>query len=146
MLLGAKRFIAPRPDAVLDVLGAGSTIVCLNPARELMQWPDYIDWLADNQPDRAIWYSMPDWNAPGLVEVRPLLDMIVERLHADRAVVVHCSHGQGRTGTVAVAVLMVLGHDRESAERLVAQHRPGAGPLAGTQSSLIAELEDDLGR
>lgn len=146
LILGAKRFIAPHPDSVADLLGSGSTIVCLNPARELMEWPEYIDWLTANQPDRAIWYSMPDWNAPGLDEVQPLLDMIVERLTAGRAVVVHCSHGQGRTGTIAVALLMIFGHDRDAAEQLVALHRPGAGPTPGTQTRLIAELEAQLAR
>lgn len=141
LVLTAKRYVAPDPEAVIGRLGPDTTIVCLNPERELMQWPDYPDWLRAHQPDRAYWFSMPDWEAPALAEARVLLDEIATRLRAGRPVVVHCSHGQGRTGTVAVGVLMLLGATRREAEELVAEYRPGAGPCAGSQQRLIRRLE-----
>lgn len=143
LVLTAKRFVAPDAEAVAN-RWERTTIVCLNPERELMQWPDYIDWLRDYQPERAIWFSMPDWKAPPLDEARILLDEVVERLRADGTVVMHCSHGQGRTGTMAIAALMLMGIPRAEAELTVATHRPGAGTNGGSQAALIAQLAADL--
>lgn len=109
-----------------------------------MQWPEYPIWLRANQPERAIWFSMPDWNAPGLDEAMTLLTDIDARLRAGGTVVVHCSHGQGRAGTIAVATLMLQGVDERQARDTVAAHRPGAGPTGGSQEALIAALRRHL--
>lgn len=144
LILTAKRFVAPDPERVLAAIDPAGTVVCLNPERELMEWPHYPMWLRAAQPDRAIWFSMPDWEAPPLEESLVLLEALTERLQAGRTIIMHCSHGQGRTGTMAVGTLMMLSIARYIAEASVAQHRPGAGPQPGSQSHLIDTLTDHL--
>ena len=128
--LCGKHLIGPGPEEVLARTGA-TTVVCLNEVDELQgRYPAYVDWLRAEAPRRAIWFPVPDLHAPTVGAVRPLLDEVARRLGADQGVVVHCGAGVGRAGTVAAAVLMVLGVARVDALVLVAASRPSAGPQA----------------
>jgi len=57
---------------------------------------------------------------------------------------VHCAAGVGRAGTTAVAILLLLGVDVETALTTVRTHRPMAGPEVGSQLDLITELALNL--
>ena len=54
--------------------------------------------------------------------------------------------GQGRAGTMAVCVLMMLGASLDDALRTVAAHRPFAGPGEGSQWALVDDVARTLGR
>ena len=62
------------------------------------------------------------------------------RLKQGEGVLLHCGAGIGRAGTIAVAVLLAMGEPLDVACRTVADHRPMAGPEAGAQTDLLAEL------
>lgn len=140
--LCALRDIGGDPEAVLSYTGA-STIVCLNQRRELDQRaPDYPDWLQRHQPGSALWFPVRNFHAESADATMPFLQMVVDRLERGEGVVMHCHMGQGRTGTMAVCLLMMLGASQRDALRTVAEHRAFAGPNEPSQWDLI----DDVAR
>ena len=143
--LCALRDVAHDPEAMLSFTGA-STIVCLNERSELeRREPSYIDWLRTNQPGRALWFPIRNFRAESAAATMPFLRMIVERLDADEGVVMHCAMGQGRAGTMAVCLLMMLGATQEDALRTVASNRVFAGPGESSQWALVDDVARELG-
>jgi protein-tyrosine phosphatase len=142
--LCGKHFVGPDPEDALDRTGA-AVIVCLNEATELRdRYPDYVAWLTEHAPARSIWFPVPDLHAPPVAALRPLLDDLARRLSDGDGVLLHCGAGIGRAGTVAAAVLMILGLPRTEALAVVAASRPTAGPETGTQTDLLVDLEAEL--
>jgi protein-tyrosine phosphatase len=136
--LCALRDVADDPDAALGYTGA-STLICLNQRGELeRRAPSYLDWLQRNQPDRALWFPIRNFHAESADATTPLLQMVVDRL--DRGVVMHCAMGQGRAGTMAVCVLMMLGASQADALHTVASHRAFAGPAESSQWALVEDI------
>lgn len=130
--------IARDPDAALAYADGASTAVCLLPVQELeTRFPTYVEWLRANMPGRALWFPIRDFRAESADATMPILQMIVDRLEAGEGVVMHCTHGQGRAGTMAVCVLMMLGASADEALETVAAHRFGAGPAGHTQWALV---------
>jgi protein-tyrosine phosphatase len=144
MWLCGKHVVGPDPEAALDRVGA-TTIVCLNLRHELEdRYPLYVAWLEAHAPVQAIWFPTPDLSMRPLGEARPILDNLAERLRNGERMIVHCAAGIGRSGTTAVALLMLLGSTRLEALAVVAQHRPMAGPEAGQQRMFINDLAASL--
>ena len=138
------RDVSDDPASVLSYTGA-ATIVCLNELGELeRRAPAYLDWLRANQPGRALWLPTRNFHAESADATLPLLEMVVDRL--DTGVVMHCAMGQGRAGTMAVCLLMMLGAPLDDALRTVAAHRPFAGPGEGSQWALVDDVARTLGR
>jgi protein-tyrosine phosphatase len=143
--LCALRDVAHDPEAMLAYTGA-STVVCLNERSELeRRAASYIDWLRTNQPARALWFPIRNFRAESAPATMPFLQMIVDRLRADQGVVMHCAMGQGRAGTMAVCLLMMLGATRDEALRTVAAHRSFAGPGESSQWALVDDVARELG-
>lgn len=140
------RDVGERPDAVLAETGA-STIVCLNEPGELdRRAPDYAGWLRDHQPERALWFPIRNFHAESADATMPFLQMIVDRLEQGDGVVMHCAMGQGRAGTMAVCLLMMLGASQQEALVAVAKHRTFAGPGDGSQWALVEDVSRALSR
>jgi Dual specificity phosphatase, catalytic domain len=137
--LAGKRYVAPDPDAALASV-EGQTVVCLCERFELDgYWPEYIEWLSS--PDaHSLWRPVHDFGVPPVEAMRALVSEIGRRLDAGEGVLVHCGAGIGRSGTVAVAVLMHYGVDRPTALDIVRTARPGAGPEVGAQTELLEKL------
>jgi len=134
------RDIGDDPDAVLDFVGA-STVVCLNPEGELLhRVPSYPDWLRANQPWRALWFPIRNMHAESAAATMPLLQLVIDRLERGEGVVMHCQMGQGRAGTMAVCLLMMLGATMDDALHAVAGHRVFAGPADGAQWALVEDV------
>ncbi len=144
--LCGKHVVAPDPEAALSRIEPLATVVCLNERSDFAsRYPHYADWLIANQGERALWFSMPDWHAPPLDEALVLLDDIAERIRSGGHILMHCSAGMGRAGTMGVSTLMMLGVELEAALDLVASYRPGAGPGGGSQTDLVIALADRIG-
>jgi protein-tyrosine phosphatase len=143
--LCSLRDVSDDPDAMLRMTGAG-TIVCLNQLGELeRRAPAYIDWLRANQPERALWFPIRNFHAESAAATMPFLQMIIDRFEAGEGVVMHCQMGQGRAGTMAVCLLMMLGAGQDEALRTVAANRTFAGPGEGSQWALVEDVARVLG-
>lgn len=130
--------IAPDPDAALAYADGATTAVCLLPIQELeLRYPTYVEWLRANKAGRALWFPIRNFRAESADATIPFLRMIVDRLEAGEGVVMHCALGQGRAGTMAVCLLMMLGATSEDALRTVAANRIAAGPAGNWQWSLV---------
>lgn len=143
--LCSLRDVAHDPEAMLSYTGA-STVVCLNEREELeRREPAYIDWLRAHQPGRALWFPIRNFRAESASATLPFLRMIVDRFEAGEGVVMHCAMGQGRAGTMAVCVLMMLGASRDEALQTVASNRVFAGPGESSQWALVDDVARELG-
>jgi protein-tyrosine phosphatase len=138
--LCGKHYIGPDPEAALQRVGA-DVVVCLNEAVELRdRYPDYVRWLHENRPARALWHPIPDLHAPHIEGAVQLLDELRSRLDAGQSLLMHCGAGIGRAGTMAAGLLVVMGLPFDTACERVATHRPMAGPEVGAQTELLQAL------
>lgn len=142
LYLCARHVVGRDPDALRAELGGRSVIVSFNEPGDLRAFPGYAAWLASS-PD-ARWFPIRNFHAPDLAEALVILDEIEGVLRDGRTIVMHCSAGIGRAGTMAVAVLMQLGVNTPDALDQVARERRGAGPGAGAQRHLIIALGEHL--
>lgn len=116
-------------------------IVCLCESSELAaRYPGYAAWLAAARSGRAICFPIPDLHAPGVDATLPFLDSLGAFLDEGLSLLMHCGAGIGRAGTMAAALLMMMGEERSVAVATVARSRPMAGPEAGAQSDLLEAL------
>jgi protein-tyrosine phosphatase len=138
--LCGKHFVGADPEQALRAVGA-TTIVCLNERPELAdRYPQYVEWLADNQPERAVWHPVPDLHAPDVAAARGLLEELRRRVEDGEGLLLHCGAGIGRAGTIAAGLLVTMGATVDDAIATVAAHRPMAGPEAGAQADLLTAL------
>ena len=139
--LCGKRFVGSDPEEALAGLGADG-IVCLCESHELQdRYPDYVHWLS-TEPERAIWFPIPDVHAPEVPTAIDLLDGVRARLSSGEGLIMHCGAGVGRAGTMAAALLIRMGQSRAQALSTVAAHRPMAGPEAGPQETFLAQVAE----
>jgi protein-tyrosine phosphatase len=140
--LCGRNDIAPDPDTVLSAVGA-TTVVCLNQEGELSsRHPEYIDWLRNNGRDggKALWFPIANFDAESADATMPFLELVVERLERGEGVVMHCALGQGRAGTMAVCLLMMLGATQYEALETVAANRVFGGPGDAAQWTLVEDV------
>ncbi|HVA62672.1 MAG TPA: tyrosine-protein phosphatase [Terriglobales bacterium] len=76
-------------------------------------------------------FGVPEDRAVFLAKARE----IAAALRAGGRVLLHCAYGRGRTGTMAVAVLLALGLSLAEADKLV--RRAGSGPETAAQEELV---------
>jgi predicted protein tyrosine phosphatase len=141
--LCGKHVVAPDPEAARQRIAPGALVVCLNQLGDIARYRDYARWL-EASPD-ARWFPIPDFHAPPVDEIRPLIEDLAEHLDSGGDIIMHCSAGMGRAGTTAVCVLMQMGVPRGDAIDNVRLSRPGAGPEAPAQAMLVRDFETFLG-
>jgi len=138
--LCGKHAIGPDPHALIAEVGSAATVVCLNERTELLdRYPDYVTWL-DDPATAAVWFPIPDLDAPPLDAMAGFVEDLAGRLREGESLVVHCAAGKGRSGTIAVCVLLALGVALEESLLQVAGDRPGAGPEVGAQRELVEQM------
>jgi len=139
LFLCGKHAIGPDHLALMERVGA-TTVVCLTETYELKdRYPDFADWLRGNLGERAVHHPIPDMHAPTVDDLGRLVEDIHARLMAGEAIIVHCAGGIGRSGTVAVAVLVRAGVPIEDALVTVRSNRPMAGPEVGAQQDVLRD-------
>ena len=133
--------IALDPEAAMAYADGATTVVCLLPIQEIeTRYPTYVEWLRANKAGRALWFPIRNFRAESADATMPFLRMIVERLEAGEGVVMHCAFGQGRAGTLAVCLLMMLGASPDEALGTVAANRIAAGPASSSQWALVEDV------
>ena len=141
------RDVADAPAAAMLAAGGATTIVCLNQLDELeRRHPSYAEWVRANKGGSVLWYPIRNFSAPPADHIVPFLNLIVARLDGGEGVVMHCAMGQGRAGTMAVCLLILLGATPEEALDTVARHRLYAGPGEPSQWRLVRGVAELAGR
>jgi protein-tyrosine phosphatase len=139
LFLCGKHAIGPDHLALMDRVDA-TTVVCLNEMYELDdRYPDYTAWLRANVGTDAVHHPIPDMHAPTVEDLGALVDDIYSRLAVGEVIIVHCAGGIGRSGTVAVAVLLRAGVRIDDALTTVRSNRPMAGPEVGAQQDVLRQ-------
>jgi len=120
-------------DACIDVIVA---LADLDETRR--ESPDYASAIAAGTvPCARLELPAPDYGVPGdRSAFVDLVDDVAARLRAGQRILVHCSMGIGRTGTLAVCVLVALGEPLEAAQRVV--EAAGSSPMTDQQDDLVA--------
>jgi len=138
--LCGKHYVAPDVEHVREQHSINK-VVCLVRPRELHErYPDYAQWLNDNAGGAGVWFPIDDLSYPPLEECVEFVEGLVNDLRNSTNLLVHCAAGIGRAGTTAVAICMLLGMQADVALTHVRNHRPMAGPEAGTQEEFIRLL------
>jgi protein-tyrosine phosphatase len=138
--LCGKHFIAPDPETAMRRVH-GDLVVCLNEEFELSdRYPAYVAWLRAQPPERVVWAPIPDMHAPNVDAAVELTAELRRRLDDGHTLLMHCSAGLGRTGTIAAALLITMGTPLVDAVAQVAASRPMCGPQSEAQSDLLVDI------
>ena len=87
----------------------------------------------------ALWLPTTGGKSPTIEQVKQFVQFIEPLLENDRPVVVHCTSGNRRTGTLLAAYLVAQGENPEKAIALVQKARPTA-ELRDAQKQFLLEL------
>jgi protein-tyrosine phosphatase len=121
-----------------------SLILCLTALDEVRDYvPDYAQAIESAAcPCEVRLFPVPDHGVPETEgELWTAAREVAERLRAGEAVLIHCWFGIGRTGMLAVAVLLALGLSLEDALEPVAT--AGSWPESPAQRALLERLARD---
>ncbi len=116
-------------------------VVCLNPLTEVQRGsPDYHRAIVDGAlPFGLLHMPMRDFGlGDDGEEFREAIVRITERLRGGDAVLLHCAHGIGRTGTMAACTLKALG--LPTLQALTQVREAGSNPQSALQSGWIQQF------
>jgi protein-tyrosine phosphatase len=122
-----------------EILGKGiNRVVCLAPIDEIRhKSAEYARAIEEGVLSYAHeHFAIPDYQAPDDPEAfLELARSVATHLRADEHILIHCGAGIGRTGMLAVCVLIVLGAREPEAHRTIAA--AGSQPERPAQHVLI---------
>lgn len=149
LLACAVDVVGPDPGAAVDEFGV-DTVVCLMERHDLARrFPDHVRWLDEGAgDDRAVWAPAPDHGVVSDAEAAAVAADVWRRLARGATVLLHCGAGYGRTGVVAVQVLMSgdgpSGRTTlDDAVVAVRAARPACGPQSDEQEAQLRRLCGD---
>jgi protein-tyrosine phosphatase len=120
-------------------------VVALTPLEEiLLKSPDYAQAIeARKLPWDHELFPIPDFGVPDdRAAFLALARSVAMRLREGRCIIIHCGAGIGRTGTLAVCVLMALGEGKEEACEAV--KHAGSGCERPDQNELVGWVASQL--
>lgn len=82
-----------------------------------------------------------DFTPPTLEQVQAFEEFAKEQATLDHPLLIHCTAGQGRSGTMAACWLVSRGLDADAAIADVRHHRPGAVETADQEQTVHAWAE-----
>jgi protein-tyrosine phosphatase len=89
-------------------------------------------------------FPIPDLGTPPLLDAEQFLDHIKSDLDAGRQVGIHCRQSIGRSGLMAIGLLIMAGVEPESAIRRVSSARGLSVPETTEQRDWLYTLAQDL--
>ena len=128
-------------------LGGITYVVCLAPRDEIREKsPSYASALESGTlPWTHIEFSIPDYGVPqDEGTFLNLIRSIAHHLQKGERVLIHCGAGCGRTGTVAICVLMALGLGKDEAEERVKS--AGSCPETSEQWEWVERVSEHLSK
>jgi protein-tyrosine phosphatase len=129
----------PFASAKAKIVQSGvDRVVCLAPLEEVRQ--KSTEYACAIEQGALPWaheaFGVPDYQAPKDLEAfLRLTQSVARRLRSGESILIHCGAGIGRTGTLAVCVLMALGVAEPQARKNVAN--AGSGPERPSQEDVI---------
>jgi protein-tyrosine phosphatase len=121
-------------------------IVCLAPRDEIRRKsPEYASAIETGTvPCPVLEFAVQDFGAPDDdLEFQEVVKAVASSLRSGDRVLVHCGAGIGRTGMLAIAVLIVLGVPLDHATERVRD--AGSSPERDAQYDVLRKLEDRRG-
>jgi protein-tyrosine phosphatase len=131
-----KTFLAEAAAGKIDC------VVCLVRSDEIpRKSPAYANLLEGGVSWDHVAFPIMDFDVPeDRTQFCSMARSIANRLRDGRSILIHCGAGQGRTGMMAIGVLMALGHSRADATRRIASL--GSGPETDEQKEWMAALRE----
>ncbi|MEM8780790.1 MAG: dual specificity protein phosphatase family protein [Cyanobacteria bacterium P01_G01_bin.49] len=87
----------------------------------------------------ALWLPITGGKPPTVEQVQQFLDFTDPLLEKNKSVIVHCTSGNRRTGTLLASYLIAKGENPETAIQLIQKARPTA-KLREAQMQFLLEL------
>lgn len=113
-------------------------ILCLVSDEEIAEKsPEYLEAIHQSRIPAQMWqHPIPDYGAPDQpYEILQAVESMKQVLIRGESVVIHCAAGIGRTGMVAIALLVRLGFSQPVATRTIEQ--AGSTPETDEQWEFI---------
>lgn len=90
--------------------------------------------------------EITDESIPGYVEFKNLILILLKKSKTNEHIIIHCKHGIGRSGMVAVAMLLHHGYNLKDACQLATKARGYDVPQSKSQRKLLSFYHNEISK
>jgi ADP-ribosyl-[dinitrogen reductase] hydrolase len=122
-----RRDLSADLDAMMDA-GIQTVITFLDQQELSRMGAGELPVLVQSRPFRWVQLPITDFGVPSeatVLEWCGLLKLLLDQLHSNERILLHCAAGLGRSGMMAATLLKALGMATDDAIQLIRQSRPG---------------------